>query len=486
MTTSALVRRSCLPTLFAVLALAACATNPATGRRQLSLVSEAQEIQIGQESDPAITAQMGGAYPDSAVQRYVRGIGLRLAASSERPSLPWSVKLLDDDLVNAFALPGGYVYITRGILGHMNSEAELAAVLGHEIGHVTARHSAAQMTRAQLGQLGLGIGMIVSETVRKYGQAVSTGMQLLFLKYGRDDEREADQLGFRYMTNLRYQPRGMTDVMRMLNSTSAADQAGMPAWRSTHPDPGDRVAANEQRIAQANADFSGYALNRDAFLQHLDGMVYGADPRAGYFIGTRFLQPTLRFELTFPAGWVTQNGAQAVQAVSPGKDAALQLSFAQAASAAEALSKFAAAQGVTVSGSSAQALNGLPARRAEFDMQTESGVLHGLMLFVEYGGSVYQVVGYAPTASWSTHAATLGPALASFRGLADARYLDVAPNRIQIVRLPAAMNFGTFLQRYPSSLPADEIRLINQVAASEQLPAGRLLKRVTGGRVPTQ
>jgi predicted Zn-dependent protease len=469
-----------------LLALAGCATNPATGRRQISLVSESQEIEIGRESDPAITAQMGGLYPDSGVQRYVRDLGLRLAASSERPGLPWSIKLLDDDLVNAFALPGGFVYITRGILGYMNSEAELAAVLGHEIGHVTARHSATQITRMQLGQLGLGIGMILSETVRDYGQALSTGMQLMFLKYGRDDERQADELGFRYMTRLTWDPHGMTNVMRMLDSTSPANGGGLPNWLSTHPDPGDRVAANEQRIAQSNTDFSQYAVNRDPFLQRLDGMVFGPDPRNGYFIATRFLQPTLRFEVTFPAGWATHNGAQAVQAGSPAKDAAMQLGFADATSPADAAGKLAGTEGVTIVRTSTQSVNGLPARLLEFDMQTQSGAIHGLVLYVELGGQVYEVAGYSVGTKWAGYATPVAQALGSFRGLSDSRYLNVAPHRIEIVRLPGAMSFGDFMQRYQSTVSADQIRLANQVEANASLPAGRLMKRVTGGRVPTQ
>ena len=368
----------------------------------------------------------------------------------------------------------------------MNSEAELAAVLGHEIGHVTARHSANQITRTQLGQLGLGIGMVLSEKVREYGQAVSTGMQLLFLKFGRDDERQADGLGFRYVTGLKYDPNGMTNVMRILNSTSPAEGGGLPSWLSTHPDPGDRLSANQQRIAQANTDFAGYALNRDAFLQRLDGMVFGPDPRNGYFIGGRFLQPTLRFELTFPSGWATHNGALAVQAASAAKDAVMQLGFAEAASAAEAARKFASAEGVTVVSSSAQPVNGLSAQRIEFDMQSQSGTIHGLVLYLELGGNVYELAGYAASTNWPAHASTIGQALASFRSLANPRYLDVAPHRIQIVRLPAAMSFDEFVQRYPSMVPADDIQLINQLAPGERLPAGRLMKRVTGGRVPTR
>jgi predicted Zn-dependent protease len=475
-----------LRNLAVLLAVAGCATNPATGERQLSLVSESEEIQIGREADPAITAQMGGLYPDSSLQRYVRDLGMRLAASSERPNLPWSYKLLDDDLINAFALPGGFVYITRGILGYMNSEAQLVAVLGHETGHVTARHSANQITRAQLAQLGLGVGSILSETVREYGQAISTGMQLLFLKYSRGDESQADALGFRYMTRLHYDPEGMTNVMRMLDSTSPAGGGGIPNWLSTHPDPGNRVEANEARIAQSSADFSTYDVNRDAFLQRLDGLVFGPDPRNGYFIDTRFFQPSLRFEITFPAGWAKQNGAQAVQAASPNQDAAMQLTFADATSAADAATKLASMEGLTVVRSSAQNVNGLPARLIEFDLRSQNGTIHGLVQYIELGGSVYEIAGYATSTAWSGYASTVGQALGSFRTLTDSRYLNVAPNRINIVRLPSSMTFAQFNQRYPSTVSEDEVRLANQVDADEMLASGRLMKQITGGRVPTQ
>ena len=170
-----------------VVAIGSCATNPATGRRQLSLVSERQEITMGFQNDTGIVQQLG-VYPDSGLQRYVRGLGEKLAAVSERPSLPWSFRVVDDPVVNAFAVPGGFIYVTRGLLAHMNSEAQLAAVLGHEIGHVTARHSVEQLSRAQLAQVGLGVGMVFSETVRQYGQVAGAGLGVLFLKFGRDDE----------------------------------------------------------------------------------------------------------------------------------------------------------------------------------------------------------------------------------------------------------------------------------------------------------
>ena len=199
--------------------VAACAVNPATGARELSFVGEGQEIAMGRQSDPGIVAQMG-LYPDSSVQRYVSELGLRMAAVSERPDLPWTFRVLDDPTVNAFALPGGFVYITRGILTHLTSEAQLAGILGHEIGHVTARHSVTQMSRTQLAQIGLVVGMVFSETVREYGGLAAQGIGLLSLSYGRDDELESDHLGLRYMTRLGYEPRELAGVMGMLARSS--------------------------------------------------------------------------------------------------------------------------------------------------------------------------------------------------------------------------------------------------------------------------
>ena len=164
----------------------------------------------------------------------------------------------------------------------------------------------------------------------------------------------------------------------------------------------------------------------------------------------------------------------------------MQLSFADATSVADAASKLAGTEGVTVVRSSTQPVNGLPARLLEFDMQTQSGAIHGLVLYVELGGQVYEVAGYSLATKWAGYATPVAQALGSFRGLSDSRYLNVAPHRIEIVRLPGAMSFGDFMQRYPSTVSADQIRLANQVEASATLPAGRLMKRVTGGRVPTQ
>src|SRR5205809_5248844 len=190
---------------------AGCAVNPATGSRQLMLVSESQEIALGRDYDQQVAASVG-IYPDSELQRYIQQFGARLAATSERPNLPWSFRVVDDPVVNAFTLPGGFIYVTRGILAHLNSEAELAGVVGHEIGHVTARHSASQMSKQQLAQIGLVVGTIASPEFARYAGVASAGLGVLFLKFSRDDESQADHLGLRYMRRAAYDPREMPHV----------------------------------------------------------------------------------------------------------------------------------------------------------------------------------------------------------------------------------------------------------------------------------
>src|SRR2546428_5465180 len=268
-------------TVLATLA-AACASNPATGSRQLMLVSESQEIALGRDYDQQVAASIG-IYPDSELQRWIQQFGARLAATSERPNLPWSFRVVDDPVVNAFALPGGFIYVTRGILVHLNSEAELAGVVGHEIGHVTARHSASQMTKQQLAQVGLVVGSIASSEFGRYAGLASQALGVLFLQYSRDNERQADDLGLRYMRRVNYDPREMPHVFEMLARVSQAQGGGrVPEWLATHPDPENRRGRIEQEIAALPQNFTGVAVNRDIYLRRLGGLVDGSHPPGGY------------------------------------------------------------------------------------------------------------------------------------------------------------------------------------------------------------
>ncbi len=477
------IRRSAAATLLVATAVSGggCARNPATGEQQLSLISENQEIQMGQQEDQAVQASIG-VYDDAALQRYVSDLGKKLAATSERPDLPWTFRVVDDPSVNAFALPGGFVYVTRGLLTHLTSEAELAGVMGHEIGHVTARHSVNQMSKQELAQVGLGLGMVLVPQAQGLAQLASTGLQLLFLKFSRDDESQADELGVRYMTRAGYDPYQMEEVMKMLERTSELTnaQGELPQWLSTHPSPANRVAAIHQDIAQLpTSQASASVVNRDPFLRQVDGVVFGDDPREGYFQNGVFYHPQLKFRFTFPSGWKAANGKQAVQAVSPNQDAAMEITLGKG-SPAEALQAF-QGQGVQILSSRQQTINGLPAVVAEFAASTQQGTLQGMAAFVSYGGNTYQILGYAAQGSWSGYANTVASSLGSFDRLTDSRYLNVKPKYVDVVSVSRSMPFSTFLRQYPSNAEPQIVALINQVPENGTLPGGTLAKRVTGG-----
>ena len=216
-----------------------CAVNPATGKKQFMLMSKSQEVEMGRQYDPQVIATFGE-YKDDQIQAFIQQKGLELAKISHWPDLVYHVKILDSPVVNAFAVPGGYIYLTRGILAQLNNEAELAGIIGHEMGHITARHSVSQQSKQQLGQLLIIGGMIASEDFRQYAGYAMMGMQLLFLKFSRDDERQADELGVEYSSRIGYDAHKMADffqVLKKMNITS--EQDGVPTFLSTHPDPGD-------------------------------------------------------------------------------------------------------------------------------------------------------------------------------------------------------------------------------------------------------
>ncbi len=461
--------------------LAACATNPVTGRREISLVSEGQEIQMGQEAAKQVEEQLG-LVKDADLQAYVRRIGTELARQSERPELPWRFGVIDDPTPNAFALPGGPVYITRGLMNLMDSEAELASVLGHEIGHITARHSAQMITKSQLGQIGLMAVLIAKPELAQFGDALMSGMQLLFLKYGRDAERQADELGFKYALTENYDVSEMDDVFLSLQRVGEAEgRSGLPAWASTHPDPGERAQTVQQRVAALPAPPSPRITNEAAYMNQIEGLVYGENPRLGFFRGGEFLHPDLRFRLGMPNGWKTQNMPQAVVAVSPQQDAVIQLQFAQGTPTAAAR-QFFSQQGMQQGQSSSNNINGSPAYMSYFQAQTQNGAVAGLVTFVQYNGATYQILSYTPAQQLNAYDNTFRSVAGSFGPLTDASALNVKPNVIDVVQIPSAMTLTQFNARYPSVIPIAELAIINQVTATETMPSGTRVKRVVTSR----
>ncbi len=468
-----------------VLALAACAVNPATGRRELALVSEAGEIQMGRDADPQIVAQLG-LVENEGLQRYVSDLGLRLAAVSERPNLPWTFRVVDDPTVNAFALPGGYIYVTRGILLNFDSEAELAGVLGHEIGHVTARHSVSQMSRQQLQQIGLGVGMIFSENVRQFGGLLSAGMQLMNLSYSRGDETQSDELGLHYISDVGYDPTAMIGVFEMLAQAGGGSGEGrIPEWQLTHPYPENRADNIRAYIAEQSLPTSG-TVARSSYLARLDGLVYGENPRHGYFKDARFVHPDLAFEMTFPSGWQTVNQRQLVAAVQPDQEAVIVLEVADdATNPTEALRTFLAQEGITGGTVREDANGGVQRARAEFEAATEQGPVRGEVAFIRRGELTYRMLGYgASTTGWSRHASSVASTITSFRTLTDQAILGARPWTVDIRTLSGAMSLSSYAGNNSSPVPLEQLARLNRVSPQEVLASGTAIKWVVGSPLP--
>ena len=414
----------------------------------------------------------------------VEDLGLRLAAKSERPHLPWTFRVLDDPTVNAFALPGGYIYVTRGILSYFNNEAELAGVVGHEIGHVTAQHSVYRMSTQQLTQIGLGVGMVLAPELQKYGELASAGLSLMFLKFSRDDELQADELGLRYMGRDGYDPYAMISVMEMLDSLSQASGSGrIPEWQSTHPNPGNR-RENIMRLIEINRDaYTGTKINGDSYMDSIDGLVFGQNPREGFFIGNVFYHPEFEFRFDFPSGWETTNLKQGVVGLSPNQDATIQITLAGASSIEAAANDFFNQEGISAASQTAGEINGLPEISGNFSVQTQQGALAGQATFLLHQDLVYQLLGYGVEQNWQGYAPMVENSIRSFNVLTDESKLSVQPMRIEIVTLDRAMTFEEFVSRYPSSISNETLALINRASLNDTFEEGRRLKRVVGEKI---
>ncbi|MGI8671064.1 MAG: M48 family metalloprotease [Luteitalea sp.] len=465
-----------------------CATNPATGKREFNIMSESQEVALGQQSDPQIRQEMG-VFEDAALQQYIDRVAMPLAKSTERPGLPWTFTIVDSPAVNAFALPGGYIYLTRGILAHLNSEAELAGVLGHEIGHVTARHSAAQYSKATAGSIGLLLSQIFVPELRPFGQAAESGLGLLFMKFGRDDELEADRLGAGYAAANGWDPQGVPSLLETLGRLSeGSDRKGVPNWMSTHPMPADRVAKVEETVstlkAQPGRDFN---VGRAEYLKRVDGMMFGDNPKEGVQRGDAFLHPDLRFQLQFPAQWQVQNTPQQVVARAPDGNAFVFLQLVSQPQGRNLSDVAAADLGQTglqyVDGGQTQ-INGLPAFVGTFRGQMQQmGDVVLRAAWIQHNNQIYRLAGLAPTQAYRQVERAIAGSLQSFEPMSAGDAERIRPN---VIELYTARQGDTWesIASGPSRriVPAATLALLNGYSPQERPQSGDRLKIVVEAR----
>jgi predicted Zn-dependent protease len=462
-----------------------CATNPVTGRPELMLVSQAEETQIGRKTDADVVKEYG-IYDDPQLTDYLNGFCQEIARVSHRPNLPYQLKIVDSSVVNAFAVLGGYIYFTRGILAYLNNEAELVGVMGHELGHVAARHSAEQISRAQLANVGLGLGMILVPELRYVSDLAQFGVGLLFLKFSRDDERQADDLGVEYASKLGYDATQMADFFDSLaRMEPSSSRSGLPEWFSTHPNPVDREEAVDRKAEEWRQDLGlrNPKVNRDAYLRRIDGLVFGDDPREGYEEGGVFYHPTLRFQFPVPSGWKLTNTHTQVQIVSAAKDAAIMLTVAAKGSPAQAARAFVEQNRASVVEQGNTRVNGLPAFRVLAQVRSQQGVLGILSYFVEKDGKVYAFHGFTPANRYRSYASMFTATMEGFGEIRDAAELRVEPKRIRVKTVSAAGAMRQTLQDFGVKKEnLEKLAILNGMGLDDRVQAGSLIKVVEQGK----
>lgn len=488
------VRKTAYFSITAALFLSACATEPSlyTGDTAYYGYTWQQELELGKKTDVDIVKQMG-LYPNDAIAKYVSNIGQELLSHSamKAPDAPvlyrnteFTFRVLDSPVVNAFALPGGYVYITRGLLAHVQNEAQLAVVIGHEITHVEARHASKQALKQQWGQVGLLAGAIIGEQIAKdkefASQALNAGgtlFQLATLKYGRDAERESDQHGVEYAAKAGYETSEGSAFFNSLKRISEKSGQSIPSWMSSHPDPGEREVTVKRLSQQWNPDGQQRFTGSREFLNTINGLIVGENPRNGYTENEFFRHPNLRLQFQTPSGWQVRNESDAVYIQEPNGTAIIIFNATTEKTAVDAARALQQRLNVQATFAQESRINELPAYTMKGTALNGSETVPLRITAIEYNGSVFSFLGYGSSTGYETHRKSIAKVAASFQELNNQQALNVQPYRIEIKVAERTTPFRDFI---PSNLPvgtdAQDWAIMNQVDLDQTIERGRLLK----------
>ncbi|MFC3442073.1 M48 family metalloprotease [Sphingobium rhizovicinum] len=479
-------------------ALAVALTAPAVigQQRAIRTVSSisAQDKASGAKQHPELLKEFGGAYAGPQA-KYVEGVGRRIAVQSGLSNAQgdFTVTLLNSPVNNAFAIPGGYVYVTRQLMALMNDEAELAGVLGHEVGHVAAQHGQRRQQAAQRNAIGGALlGALAGALLGDSGFAglvqkgIGTGSQLLTLKFSRTQEYEADDLGIRYLASGGYDPRALSGMLASLAAQSnldarvAGSARSMPEWASTHPDPGARV--DRAARAAAATRVTSTVRNRDAFLNAVDGVLYGDDPKQGVIDGNRFRHPDLRLTFAVPSGFGMENASDAVSITGSGGQA--QFSGAAysgnlAAYIDSVLSKLGGGNGGVPAGEvSRTTINGLPAAWRTVRASSQSQQIDATVFAYDFGnGKAYHFLLLTPAGKG------IGPftsMIESVQRLSAQEAAAIKPRRVDVVTVKSGDTIQSMAKRMAySDYPLERFLTINALSANATLRPGQRVKIVT-------
>ena len=477
------LRAGAVVCLLAPLAGSSSVTDWAARRPAAPARPTARPLQ-GARPDPAVIAQFG-LYNDAKLQSLISAKGKAMAAVSDRPG-DYGFTVVDSPVINAFATPDGHVYFTRGIMAYFNNEAQFSGVLGHELGHITARHGQKQQTRSTIAGIGMILGSVLAPRVmQSVGGVAQQVVGLGMLKYGRNDENESDQLGVKYSTKIGYDASYMADFFQTLARTEAQSGAGgIPTFLSTHPNSADRYTRVKQLAAQAkqSGGRSSYLVNRDQYLRSIEGLTFGEDPRQGFVESSVFYHPDLKFRFPIPSGWKSQNSPDKFQMAEPNGKALLVFLGAGGSSLDEAASGLAKAIGVTNAQAQKTTINGFPALVFEGDQQAQdqqAAGAHVLAQLIQDGQSIYAFVGLAAPASFGSYAPQFQRAAQGYARLTEASKLNRQP---QHIRLRTATGTQTLSAALASAgIPSnryEEMAILNGMKTTDRLAKGTLYKIV--------
>ena len=440
-------------------------------------MSEKREKGLGQSYNPQVVGEMG-IYQDAKLQKFIEEKGQQMAKISHRPNLGYKFQIVDSPIVNAFAVPGGYVYFTRGIMAHFNNEAEFAGVLGHEIGHITARHSAKQMRNATLAQVGtIATAIAFPRQFQQFGDLAQNGLGLFLLKNGRDAESQSDVLGVLYSSQIGYDAKEMAGFFDTIHRISEESGQSIPTFLSTHPDPVDR----NKNVKQMATDIQkkapkSYEVNRDSYLRLIDGLLYGEDPKQGYIENDVFYHPELKFEFPVPRGWRTANTPSQFQMASPDGNAMAILSLAAEASLDAAAQAALQKNQLTLKQKDNIRVNGLPAIAM---VSARPNELEVLTYLIQYGGKIYKLHGLSTPLDFNKNYSTFKQIFDNFKKLTDQSKINKLPERIKIVTVKsnttlkqALTSFGMKANRHK------ELSILNGMELTDRVKTGMLIKTI--------